>query len=76
MSIGALSPGVKGQGREANHSPPSSAKVKNGGAISPLPHMSYRGNFTFYLCSSKLIYEGNKNTKPSPTRKVSRLNEL
>jgi hypothetical protein len=26
---GALSPGVKGQGREADHSPPSSAEVKN-----------------------------------------------
>jgi hypothetical protein len=25
---------------EANHSPPSSAEVKNGGAISPLPLMS------------------------------------
>jgi hypothetical protein len=28
----------KGQEREAAHSPPSSIKVKNGGAISPLPH--------------------------------------
>jgi hypothetical protein len=26
-------PGVKRQGREVNHSPPSSAQVKNGGAI-------------------------------------------
>jgi hypothetical protein len=30
-----LSPAVKRQGREADHSPPSSAKVKNGGAITP-----------------------------------------
>jgi hypothetical protein len=37
---GALSLGVKQSGRETDHSPPSSAKVKNGGAISPLPHMS------------------------------------
>jgi hypothetical protein len=27
-------------GREAGHPPPSSAEVKNGGAIPPLPHMS------------------------------------
>jgi hypothetical protein len=36
----ALSPGLKGPGREADHSPPSSADVKNGGVIPPLPHMS------------------------------------
>jgi hypothetical protein len=34
---GAPSPGVKRQGRETDHSPPSSAEVKNGGAIPPLP---------------------------------------
>jgi hypothetical protein len=27
-------------GREADHSPPSSVEVKNGGTIPPLPHMS------------------------------------
>jgi hypothetical protein len=32
--------GVKWQGREADHSPPSSAKVMKGGAIPQLPHMS------------------------------------
>jgi hypothetical protein len=37
---GAVSPGVKRLGREADHSPPSSAEVKNGGAIPPLSHMS------------------------------------
>jgi hypothetical protein len=37
---GALSPGVKRQGCEADHSPPSSAEAKKGGAIPPLPHMS------------------------------------
>jgi hypothetical protein len=36
----ALPPGVKQSGREADHSPPSSAEVKNGGAIPPLPHTS------------------------------------
>jgi hypothetical protein len=34
----ALSPGVKRPGRD--HSPPSSAEVKNGGAMPPFPHMS------------------------------------
>jgi hypothetical protein len=31
---------VKWQGREANHSLPYSAEVKNGGAVSSLPHIS------------------------------------
>jgi hypothetical protein len=35
---GAFSPGVKWQGREADHSLSSSADVKNGGAVPPLPH--------------------------------------
>jgi hypothetical protein len=34
-----LSPEVKQEGHEANHSPPSNAEAKNGGAIPPLPHM-------------------------------------
>jgi hypothetical protein len=33
----ALFPGVKRQGREDDHSLPSSAEVKNGKTISPLP---------------------------------------
>jgi hypothetical protein len=37
-----LSPEVKRQGREADHSPLSRAEVKNGGAIPPLPHTSSR----------------------------------
>jgi hypothetical protein len=36
--LGALSLGEKGQGHEADHSPPSSAEVKKGGATPPLPH--------------------------------------
>jgi hypothetical protein len=32
-----LSPGVKQQGREADHSPPSSAEVKNNEVTPPLP---------------------------------------
>jgi hypothetical protein len=42
--LAAVSLGVKGQGREADHSLPSSAEVKNGGAIPPLPSTSsWRG---------------------------------
>jgi hypothetical protein len=37
---GALSPGVKRQRREADHSPPSSAEDKKGGAIPPFLHVS------------------------------------
>jgi hypothetical protein len=36
---GAISPGIKRQGREADRSPPSSTQDKNGGAIPPLPHV-------------------------------------
>jgi hypothetical protein len=32
--------GIKAQEREADHLPPSNAKVKKDGAIPPLPHMS------------------------------------
>jgi hypothetical protein len=39
---GALSPGVRRPGREADHPPPSSAKIKNGEAITPLPQTSSR----------------------------------
>jgi hypothetical protein len=39
MGTGGDFPGVKRPGREADHSHPSSAKAKNGGAIPPLPHM-------------------------------------
>jgi hypothetical protein len=35
---GVVSPGVKQQGCESDHSLPSSAEVKNGGAIHPFPH--------------------------------------
>jgi hypothetical protein len=37
---GSFPGGVKCQGHEADHSPPSSAEVKKGGATPPLPHMS------------------------------------
>jgi hypothetical protein len=52
---GTLTLGVKKPGREADHSPPSSAKAKNGGGIPPLPMSSWynaslikhKDNFTF-----------------------------
>jgi hypothetical protein len=37
---GGFSPGGKAAGGEADHSPPSSAEVKNGGAIHSLLYMS------------------------------------
>jgi hypothetical protein len=37
---GTLSPGIKGPGREADHSPASSAEIKNDEAIPALPLMS------------------------------------
>jgi hypothetical protein len=40
---GALSPGVKLLGREADHSTPSSAEVKNVGPIPPLLTCSWHG---------------------------------
>jgi hypothetical protein len=55
---GALSTGVKRQGLEADHSPPSSVEVKNGGAIISIPNtpswrgaklIKYKENFTFAL---------------------------
>jgi hypothetical protein len=36
----AFSPLVRRLGREADHSPPSRAEFKNGGAITPLPNTS------------------------------------
>jgi hypothetical protein len=38
--LGALSPGLKRLGHEAEHSPPSSVMIKKGGAMPPLSHMS------------------------------------
>jgi hypothetical protein len=44
MDKGAFSPAVKHPGCEADYSPPSNAKVKNGGAIPPVPRISsWRG---------------------------------
>jgi hypothetical protein len=39
MGTGGSFPGSKAAGREDDHSSLSSAEVKNGGAIPPLPHV-------------------------------------
>jgi hypothetical protein len=61
MGTGALSLRVKRPGREADHSPPSSAKVKEWVELLPplpdtpswrgaqLKNRKHRNNFTFYL---------------------------
>jgi hypothetical protein len=58
---GALSPGVKRPGREADHSPPTSTEVKKSGSIYPLPYtpswrstylVKYSDNFTSLISSS------------------------
>jgi hypothetical protein len=41
VGFGAVFPRARGQGREVDHSPSSSAKVKNGRAIPPLPMHLY-----------------------------------
>jgi hypothetical protein len=66
VGLGGFSPGVK---REANHSLPCNAKVKNGGAIPPFPDMSScRGTllgtgqiYIFTLCTlyNSLCYTGS-----------------
>jgi hypothetical protein len=39
LELREIFPGVKRPGREADHSPPSGAEVKNGGAMHPLTHV-------------------------------------
>jgi hypothetical protein len=41
--LGALTPGVKRSGREADHSPPSSAEVKNTWRYTPTPPIRVHG---------------------------------
>jgi hypothetical protein len=59
---GALPLGVKRPGRETDHSPPSSAEVKNEWSYTSTPQYAFmtwclvkhRDNFTFYLLCSKV----------------------
>jgi hypothetical protein len=75
---GAVSLGVKRRGREADHSPPSSAEVKNAWSLPPLPQYAFmawclvkhRDNFTFtfylYEYVSKLITYASSHKCWSP----------
>jgi hypothetical protein len=56
VGTGGLSPRMW-QGPKADHSPPYSAEVKNGGAIPPLPNM-YRQLY-LYICSVTLAQHTN-----------------
>jgi hypothetical protein len=49
MGTGGSFPGIKRPGGDTDHSPPSSAEVKNSGTIPPLPHTSSHGLYILYL---------------------------
>jgi hypothetical protein len=64
---GAVSLGVEQQEHEAVHSSPSIAKVQNGGAIPPLPHIpawhnaqliNHKDNFTLYVLCMDDVFPG------------------
>jgi hypothetical protein len=48
--LGALTPGIKGPGREVDHLPPASAEVKNGWSYTSTPPIRLHGvvRNTFY----------------------------
>jgi hypothetical protein len=52
---GGVAPGLKRLGREADHTPPSRAEVKNGGTTPPFPHV-------FSWHSAELIKHGDNST--------------
>jgi hypothetical protein len=54
MATGGYSPGVTRQGRETDHSLPSCAEVKNGGAITP-PPIRLPGVKLNYLSTGKTL---------------------
>jgi hypothetical protein len=57
-------PDVKRPGREANHSLPSTAEEKVGGAISPFPHMFHgfnTNNLRFTLPYSEVLRQSQLN---------------
>jgi hypothetical protein len=63
MGTGDLSPELKRLGREADHSPPTSAQVKKTWTYTSTPPyvfmawclVKHRENFTFYLEGTKLL---------------------
>jgi hypothetical protein len=66
MNTGILSLGVKRPRREADHSPPSSAEVKNAWSYTSTPPyvfiawclVKHRDNFTFYLLNYSFFVRG------------------
>jgi hypothetical protein len=56
VGTGADFPEIKRPGREADHSPPSSAEVKNGGAIPPLP-MRVHGRVLNHLSTGTTLWK-------------------
>jgi hypothetical protein len=73
----ALSPKINLQGREADHRPPSSAKVKNGGAVLPPLHTSSHEPCTRFSGSEVSIF-GSITSPPSclPRHKCRHSNTL
>jgi hypothetical protein len=66
--------GVKQPERVAYHSPPSSAEVKNGGAVHPLPHtcsghnaelIKYIAMFTIFFCIAfcTVVFNNDRTTR-------------
>lgn len=56
VATGLLSPGIKWQGREIEHSSPSSDELKNGGALPPLPRTSHAVMIIFLSTGTGLHY--------------------
>jgi hypothetical protein len=60
------SPGVKRLGREADHSPPSSAEIKNAWSYTSIPQLKNRGDnstFTLILKTSKKQRNSVRNVR-------------
>jgi hypothetical protein len=53
---GALSPGIKRQGLEADHSSPTNAEVKNSGALPPLPIYLHGVVLNWLSTGANLLY--------------------
>jgi hypothetical protein len=63
----AISPEVKRPGRDPDHSTPSIAEVKNGGAIFPLPRMS-SCHSTQWVKSKVSVGTANINSSPGQSQ--------
>jgi len=70
---GALSLGVKRQEREAGHSPPSSAEVKNAWSFNSIPLIRLHGVGQFYLAITFVFWFSLYSRFGHPFSKVSLL---